>query len=251
MIEFLIDNIEQYTNVKMNKCINIPPFKIPYYDLTFVLEGKMVYYINGSKYVIKKNDAIFLPPGTLRERDYAKINVKYVSYNFHFTKGKELVLPEYMPGIANEEIKNLLSASPFPRIQNRNYDHEKCAFILNAVLYELLNCSREATCNNYIHTALQYIETHINEPISLKDLCSVTNLSKEYLASLFKKETGKTAVSYINEKKMLFAKELIIRNEMSLHDIADYLGYANYNYFSRVYKEYFKYSPKETISAQN
>ena len=80
MIDFWIERIQQLTNVKTNRCIRIPPFCIDYYDLTFVLEGRMVYYINGIQHILKKNDAIFLPASTLRERDYDDIQVRYVSY---------------------------------------------------------------------------------------------------------------------------------------------------------------------------
>ncbi len=251
MIDFLIDSIENYANTKYNKCIAIPEFAIAYYDLTFVLEGVMVYYINGKKTVLKKNDAIFLPPGTLRKRDFAVVNVKYVSYNFYFSEGKEVTLPEYMPSIITEELKNLLSVFPFPNIHNQNYDHEKCACILNAVLYELINLNENISMNKYIRTMLNYAAVHITEPISLKNMCREVSLSEEYCAYLFKKETGKTVVSYINEKKMQFAEELILKGEMSLESISEYLGYSNYNYFSRLYKKYFGYSPKMTVEYRN
>lgn len=247
MIDFLIDSIVNYANTKYNKCIAIPEFAIDYYDLTVVLEGVMVYYINGKRIALKKNDAIFLPPGTLRKRDFAIVNVKYVSYNFHFINGKEIKLPEYMPSIVSSELKNLLSVFPFPNIQNQNYDHEKCACILNAILYELINLNKHISMNRHIRQILNYAAVHITEHISLRDICREVGLSEEYCAYLFKKEIGKPFVSYVNEKKMQLAQELILRNEMSLENIADYLGFSNYNYFSRLYKKYFGYSPKMTV----
>ena len=45
---------------------------------------------------------------------------------------------------------------------------------------------------------------------------------------------------------MQYAKELIIRNEMSLKDIAAYLVFDDYNYFSRLYKKRFGSSPRKT-----
>ena len=248
MTEYLIDHIENYSNTKYNKCIEISPFAIHYYDLTFVLEGSMVYYINGIKYTVQKNDAIFLPPKTMRGREYAVVNVKYVSYNFHFIKGMECTLPLYMPSIVTEEIRNLLSVFPFPTLQNTHYDQEKCACILNAILYELINLNSYPTSNKYIQAMIQYITTHITETISLNTLCRLTNLSKEYCAYLFKTEMGETAITYINRKKMQYAKELILRNEMPLCDIAEFLGYSNYNYFSRTFKKFYSYPPQKTIS---
>lgn len=92
---------------------------IRYYDLTFVMKGRMVYRSNGTEYIVRKNDAIFLRPGTLRERDYEEIDVKYVSYNFHLAEGVSVDLPEYMPSIVTEEIRQLLASFPFPQILTR------------------------------------------------------------------------------------------------------------------------------------
>lgn len=46
MIAFLVDSILQFANTKTDYCVEIPAFAIPYYDLTFVLDGTMVYYAN-------------------------------------------------------------------------------------------------------------------------------------------------------------------------------------------------------------
>ena len=48
---------------------------------------------------------------------------------------------------------------------------------------------------------------------------------------------------YVNERKMLLAKEFILNREMSLADISTYLGYDNYNYFSRLFKQYLGVTP--------
>ena len=155
-----------------------------------------------------------------------------------------------MPGIVTEEIRKLLAAFPFPNLLNRNYDQEKCASVLNAVLYEMIRLNEQVSVNPYIQKMFRYVAMHITEPISLCDLCQEVRLSKEYGAWLFKRETGKTAVSYVQEQKMLVAREMILRGEMSLLNIADYLGYSNYNYFSRLYKKYFHYSPQKTTAYQ-
>ena len=42
MIAFLVDSILQFANTKTDHCVEIPAFAIPYYDLTFVLDGTMV-----------------------------------------------------------------------------------------------------------------------------------------------------------------------------------------------------------------
>lgn len=120
--------------------------------------------------------------------------------------------------------------------------------MLNAVLYKLINLYESPPKNKYVRLMLQYINTHITDNIWLADLCRVTYLSKEYCAYLFKANVGKSIISYVNDKKMRYAKELIIRNEMSLGDIAAYLGFDDYNFFSRLYKRIFGCPPRKTVN---
>ena len=84
--------------------------------------------------------------------------------------------------------------------------------------------------------------------MSLQSISSEVGLTKEYAAYLFKKETKKTLTDYVNERKMLLAKELILQNVMSLTELAAYLGYSDYSYFSKLFKRYFDVTP---ISLKN
>ena len=84
---------------------------------------------------------------------------------------------------------------------------------------------------------------HISEAISLSDLAAHIHLSREYTATLFKKEMGMSVTAFIMEKKLLLARDLIRDHEHSLKHIARSLGYENYGYFSRLYKKRFGVSP--------
>ena len=71
--------------------------KIDYYDFTFVLDGKLVYYADRKRIVLEKNDALFLPPGTLRARDAGTDTVHFVSFNFHSFPDVSFPFDNYMP----------------------------------------------------------------------------------------------------------------------------------------------------------
>ena len=86
---------------------------------------------------------------------------------------------------------------------------------------------------------LKFIDEHVTERITLNDVSKYANLSKEYTASIFKREMGLTVTDYINEQKLLLAKDIIKRNNMSLTDVAASLGFENYSYFSKLFKKRF------------
>lgn len=115
--------------------------------------------------------------------------------------------------------------------------------MLNFILFELIDVTSLKSSNPYVLKIAKYIGEHITEKMTLQSISQEIGLTKEYTANIFKKEMKITLTNYINERKMLLAKDLIISNEMSLGDLSAYLGYENYNYFSRLFKRYFGITP--------
>lgn len=62
-------------------------------------------------------------------------------------------------------------------------------------------------------------------------------LSPNYFGDLIKKETGRTAIEYIQQKTMDLAKDMLIHPDKSISEIADSLGYQYPQYFSRAFKK--------------
>lgn len=62
-------------------------------------------------------------------------------------------------------------------------------------------------------------------------------LSPNYFGDLIKKETGRTALDYIQQKTMDLAKDMLVRPEKSIGEIAYFLGYQYPHYFSRAFKK--------------
>lgn len=238
MSHYLVKEISHYCNVTLKHCSGMTEHIIPYYDFTFVLEGTLTYHVNGRKIVLTGNDAIFLPPGTLRSREAWEDTVSFVSFNFHAFEDVVFPFPVFMQDCINANIRKLTSLYPHSHLTSFFHSREKCASMLNYILFELLDAESFGSNNEHVVRILNYIEAHITEKLTLSGICSKISLSREYTSYIFKKETGKTLTSYINERKILLAKELIRKEEMSLADIALYLGYDNYNYFSRLFKTY-------------
>ncbi len=240
---YLVKDVSHYCNVSLKKCGEILRHTIPYYDFTFVLEGTMVYYANDKKIILQKNDAIFLPPGTVRSREEGDGQVRFVSFNFTTLEGVDFAFSLYMQGCITQNIRKLVSQYPPSHLSSFYHAKEKCVSMLNYILFELLDAVSIKSDNEHVIKMMYYIEEHITEDLRLQTISAQMNLSREYTSYIFKKETGKTLTDYVNERKLLLAKELIQNGEMSLTDIAAYLGYENYNYFSRLFKRYMEISP--------
>lgn len=243
MSPYFVSKILHYCNVSLPKCSPLQEKKIAYYDLTFVLSGSMIYTANGERYHVKKGDAIFLLPGTMRQRASLHQPLKYVSFNFLLLPETELDLPRFMPGVIGSEIKNLVGAFPQSHLSKYYHSHEKLVNLLNYVLLELLQVTSLCSHNRHVLSITRYVGEHLTEKMSLESISQTVGLTKEYTAYLFKKEMGRTLTDYINERKMLLAKELILAGQMTLSELSYFLGYDNYHYFSRLFKRYFQISP--------
>jgi AraC family transcriptional activator of pobA len=71
------------------------------------------------------------------------------------------------------------------------------------------------------------------------------NLTPNYFGDLIKKETGKTALEYIQLKVMGMAKEKILDTNKSVSEIAYELGFKYPQHFTRAFKKNTGYTPNE------
>ncbi len=107
--------------------------------------------------------------------------------------------------------------------------------------------------NPHILELLRYINTHLGDDLEIDALSEIFFLSRSYLMHRFKEETGYTIHSYIQQKRLLFATELI-RNQIPVMEACYQAGFSDYSTFSRAYKKMYGASPrtsmKETIPYQ-
>lgn len=95
-----------------------------------------------------------------------------------------------------------------------------------------------------IFLACQYIEEHYREKISVADLARQLYLTPNYLSSLFKKHTGSSLSEYITVCRIRKAKELMAdSNDIKTYEIADLVGYNDYEHFRKVFKKYVGINP--------
>lgn len=252
MIRYLVHDIIYYCSITAAKCTRLPLQPIPYYDFTFVLEGELTYHANVQTYTLYKNDALFLPPGSLRSRDPGTKKVRYVSFNFHLSEDAQLPFDKYIPGCITANMRKILSTYPSAHLTPHPYSKEKCGMILNQLLYELLEelTPKNRCSNEHVVNILNHIDSHIHEKLSLQDVARQVNMSKEYVSCLFRKEMGLTVTDYINEQKLRIAYELLLLGEMSLADVASHMGYENYNYFCRLFKRYYEMPPSQLLETR-
>ncbi len=82
-----------------------------------------------------------------------------------------------------------------------------------------------------------YIKGNFKDKVSRKDIASHVYLNPAYLSRLFKKETGMTLTEYVTELRVAEAKRLLVETDNTITAIAEDIGYYNYSYFSKIFRE--------------
>lgn len=88
-----------------------------------------------------------------------------------------------------------------------------------------------------VKNALQYIEEHYNEKITLTQVEEKTYVSQWHLSKLLNKEEGKNFSEILNCIRIRHAKELMKKPAYRLADIAELVGFTDVTHFSRVLKK--------------
>ncbi len=96
-----------------------------------------------------------------------------------------------------------------------------------------------------IQKALTYINEHLNEHISLTEICDFCGFSTSRFSFLFKQYTGKSLVDYINISRCRLAYTFYVNNGYTVSESAHAAGFENLSYFSRKFKEIYGFTLSE------
>ncbi|MDI1447529.1 AraC family transcriptional regulator [Polyangium sp. 6x1] len=84
--------------------------------------------------------------------------------------------------------------------------------------------------------ALDYIEKHCMQPISLADVAAAVRRSPAHVTTALRRATGKTAVEWITAGRVAEAERLLVTSDERIDIIAERVGYADPTHFIRVFR---------------
>jgi len=87
-----------------------------------------------------------------------------------------------------------------------------------------------------------------DKTLSLRMVSSYVGISENHLSSIFTKQTGQTFTEYVTELRVEKAKMLLKETNLKVYEIAENVGFANSEYFSKIFKKATGKSPNQFIS---
>lgn len=114
-------------------------------------------------------------------------------------------------------------------------------------IYRLINrfndISNVMNKDSVFDDVVSYIDTHFLEPVTLDDIARACHISKSYLSHMFRDVKKQSVMQYVLNKRLEYAKNLILTTKLTVEEIALSSGFNNPSYFSRVFKEIYSVTP--------
>ncbi len=92
--------------------------------------------------------------------------------------------------------------------------------------------------------AIQFMESHIDESLSIADIARMLSLSTRMLEYLFMRTLGSSPGAYYLSLRLQTARKLVLDTRLSMQEIAVRSGFNNLSSFSRSFKQRYRISPR-------
>ena len=250
------------------------------YRLLILLKGSFRLRVGGREENCGEGDIIFMPP----EEEYYTVfgggESMFLNIFFDFFPGtgeaaqsmhRYFVMLGYQP-LDRGQAAEKLTFADLPEfnetfvIRGLPDAAEKCGELyrlhrnggahkrlrLNARLTELLadiadyvSVPRQNASSVTARTIVSYIDAHYNEPLTCRSVAEKFSYHPNYVNRIVRELTGWSLHEYIIHVKIRHASQLLLETDMSITDIAYYLGFHDSSHFSAVYQARTGMKPSE------
>lgn len=108
---------------------------------------------------------------------------------------------------------------------------------------EYFDTEEKTVIPSKILETINYIQTHLEDNLTVEHLADRANLSPDYFSRIFHENTGERPLSYIQFKRIERAQLLMITSDLPLLEIASKTGFESLSYFSRSFKQVTQQTP--------
>jgi AraC-like DNA-binding protein len=100
-----------------------------------------------------------------------------------------------------------------------------------------------------IHRTIQHIQTHSGEKLTVESLAAIAGISPSHFSRVFRRETGRTPLTFLNRVRLDQARKLLRAGERSISTVALTCGFATPSHFCAAFRRAFGQSPSEFVKS--
>ena len=252
-----------------------------YFEITWVLEGKGNYFVNGQEYTMEKDDIIIFnnvePHGWKLLGGNMKLLVMIFSPEFVAEK-ISLFDAEYLKPFVErgsnfknrvgreEKVNEEIRISIREIYQEWNERKEGYPLMIKAnvlrILTMLIRAYQDETKSGEmlkekknamkrLEQAFTYINDHYCEKITLEEVAASVYMSSNYFSSYFRRVANISFSDYVTRLRVNRAREMLRENGANVTEIAMECGFNNISNFYRLYKKHMGKTPGDEKSKNN
>ncbi len=232
------------------------------YEIYYLVENDVKYFISGRSYVMTPGTIIIVPPKSIHSTQMLndKIRKRYLinlpeNYIFPFLElqpdlltslSEKMMKPR---GIAAMQIKNIFTEL-VTEYERKDSNKIMLESFLGQLLILLYRCNKDdeeyyerSKSSTKIAKIINYVNNNYSEELSVRRISNLFFLDPSYVCRLFKKETDMTFQTYLKAIRIRAACELLLETDISITEISEKTGFKSCTDFCRVFKKTMKISP--------
>ena len=250
---------------------SVGPHTHTYYEFYFFAEGNVTMEIDGKKFPLKQGDLAVVPPGVKHRANVTDPSLPYRRFVLWISSRYAAELMEESPDymfllqrvVTTHEYVYHFDLLEYNEIRTRLFGllseiHQDrfgrtvrisllisdLLILINRMLYEKQAPLSHNEVPGIYESIVRFIDTHLEENLSLDRLAGEFFLSKYYIAHLFQETTGLSIHQYITKKRLQTCLG-IIRSGASVTEAYSRCGFGDYSSFYRAFKKVYGMSPAQ------
>ena len=258
---FFADNITSIPNLDK-------VFKVNFFAFVFCLNGQLTLNLNDARYVMDKNDGLFVDTNTIigsweHTPNFSCVICAFnsdVAFNFVNKSLFEAIMQiKQQPVIhfSQDEITLMVKYYELAKFKTEhpelNFGKETMINILRGYIYDILsNMSRHFELDNtamlrqgdkLYRRFMLLLADGQKQGRSVKAYADELCVSPKYLTSICHQHANKTASELIAQSMVGHIKQLLLYSDMTIKEIAAHLGFGNLSFFGKYVKKHLGVSP--------
>ena len=236
----------------------LPPHRQTIHSIILVTQGAIIASSGFDSYTVEQSTMIVIPAGQITSLSFMSDDIEgfYLHFSDDYFSHTKVDLSRWLsrPVIkfANTELEHLTTL--LKRMQKLNEKEANAGIIklyLATFLAEMEQSSDFRLRVNFpAHERLtmefkRLLNYHVTKDKSVRYYAAELNVTPNHLNKSVKVTLGRSASALIDEMLVLEAKVLMLKNNMSVSEIAFETGFEDVSYFGRFFKKHTGFAPTE------
>ncbi len=225
---------------------NFPKRTAEYFEVSVYIETSGTVYINGTAHPIHRGDIRFTRPGDVLRSDVPfhalTILLRFGEYNTEYNRNFLDRIPSFFHG--DEDTIRMFST--MIDLYSSMATGDKV--LLNAYIFQLLHHlytlpEQNRALPKAVKLCLNHMQEHFDQKITLETLGELTGYAPLHVLRLFKEHIGQTPCEYLQNLRMLKARDLLDTTSLSVFEITSAIGFSSHSSFQALFKKTFGITP--------